>query len=176
MVGAGPRVVTSTFVNLRRVFVVEPRRYCDPVVARLVDQVQAEYVVRYGGPDGAAISADEFDPPYGLFLVGWLDGDPVATGGWRRLDGEQAEIRRMFVAEPARRQGLGRRMLAALEQTAADQGIGELRLETGTVQPEAIALYESAGYLPAPPFGYYAGSPLARFYRKRLPAASIRPG
>jgi len=34
-------------------------------------------------------------------------------------------------------------------------------LETGAPQPEAVALYRSSGYVPIPPFGHYAGSPLS---------------
>ena len=41
-------------------------------------------------------------------------------------------------------------------------------LETGTVQPEAIGLYESSGYRPIEGFGYYAGQPLSRSYGKRV--------
>ena len=41
-------------------------------------------------------------------------------------------------------------------------------LETGLKQPEAIALYESAGYVPVVGFGYYKDSPTARYYGKPL--------
>ena len=41
-------------------------------------------------------------------------------------------------------------------------------LETGIVQPEAIALYQSSGYLPIEGFGYYAGRPLSRSFANRV--------
>lgn len=41
-------------------------------------------------------------------------------------------------------------------------------LETGTEQPEAIALYLSAGYTPVEGFGHYRWSPRSRYYGKRL--------
>jgi hypothetical protein len=41
-------------------------------------------------------------------------------------------------------------------------------LETGTAQPEAMALYESAGYVRIEGFGHYRWSPLNRCYGKRL--------
>jgi GNAT superfamily N-acetyltransferase len=154
-------------------FVIEARAYDDPVVARMVEQVQAEYVARYGGPDAAAVDPDEFRPPDGLFLVGLLDGVPVATGGWRRLDDAVAEIKRMYVAPSARRRGLARRMLAELEQTIAEAGIPRAVLNTGPSQPEAIALYEQTGYLPVTPFGHYACHPHALFYGKALRAAAV---
>jgi hypothetical protein len=41
-------------------------------------------------------------------------------------------------------------------------------LETGTAQPEAMALYESAGYEAVTPFGHYQDEPLNRCYGRRL--------
>jgi GNAT superfamily N-acetyltransferase len=149
-------------------FVIEARSYTDAEVQRLVNAVQQEYVRRYGGPDGAAVDPSEFTLPGGLFLVGLLDGVPVATGGWRRIDEGRAEIKRMFVAQAARRRGLARVMLTELERTAASAGYRELVLNTGPEQPEAVALYEAAGYVPAAPFGHYACHPRALFYAKQV--------
>ena len=60
-------------------------------------------------------------------------------------------------------------MLAHLEETAAAPPVPTaMVLETGAAQPEAIALYESAGYTPIPGFGYYADSPLNRCYARPL--------
>ena len=41
-------------------------------------------------------------------------------------------------------------------------------LETGTAQPEAIALYVSSGYEPAAKFGHYRFEPQSRCYAKGL--------
>jgi GNAT superfamily N-acetyltransferase len=139
----------------------------------MVADVQAEYVQLYGGPDAATVDPDEFDPPDGLFLVGLLDGKPVATGGWRRLDGSEAEIKRMYVSASARRRGIARRILAELERTAAEAGITRLVLNTGPKQMEAVALYEQAGYAPVPGFGHYACHPEAIFLGKALTVARV---
>ena len=116
-----------------------------------------------------------FDPPQGAFFVGYVDGEPVAMGGWRlRSDvralgaDRSAEVKRMYVAPAARRQGLARAVLAHLEQTAAGAGAEVMVLETGTEQPEAIAMYERAGYQRVEGFGYYTWSPKSRCYGKRL--------
>lgn len=150
-------------------FEIEVRSYGDPDVTRMVDEVQAEYVELYGGPDAATVDPAEFDPPGGLFLVGLLDGAPVAMGGWRRLSTGEAEIKRMYVIRSARRRGLARRLLGELERTAAGAGLTRLVLNTGAEQPEAIAMYEQAGYLPVSGFGHYACHPGALFYGKALP-------
>ncbi len=158
---------------------IERVSFADPAVQVLVAEVQAEYVRRYGGPDGTPLEPGVFDPPDGAFFVGHLGDVPVAMGGWRlrpdvdRLGGAlSAEIKRMYVAPAGRRMGLARVVLAHLERTAAQAGAGAMVLETGVAQPEAIALYESSGYQPVPKFGHYAWSPKSRCYGKRLPSGS----
>jgi len=155
-------------VSAADVLTVEPRRYDSAEVQALVESVQQEYVERYGGPDAAQVDPAQFEPPDGLFLVGLLDGQPVATGGWRRLPGGDAELKRMFVVTAARRRGIARALLAELERSAANAGISRLVLNTGLEQPEAIRLYESSGYTPVPGFGHYADAPRALFYGKEL--------
>jgi GNAT superfamily N-acetyltransferase len=142
---------------------------------RLVAEVQAEYVVRYGGEDATPIDATEFDPPAGAFFVAYRDSEPVATGAWRlREDVEvfgtrrTAEVKRMYVAPAARGRGLARRLLARLEETAAAAGAEAMILETGTAQPEAMTLYKSSGYARIESFGHYKWSPDNRCYGKSL--------
>ena len=154
---------------------IEQVEFLDADAQTLVAEVQAEYVTRYGGPDNTPIDASVFDPPVGAIFVGYLEDVPAALGGWRfrpdveRLGGRRlAEIKRMYVAPAGRRQGLARALLMHLERTAAESGADVMILETGLVQPEAIALYESSGYEPVEKFGYYAWSPISRCYGKRL--------
>ncbi len=146
----------------------------------LVEEVQGEYVARYGGRDETPIDPTYFDEPQGAFFVGYLDDRPVATGAWRRrtdvtVDGSSvtAEVKRMYVVPRARGLGLARAMLAHLEETAQAAGAEVMVLETGARQPEAIALYESSGYLPIPGFGFYRDSPISRCMARSLclPAA-----
>ena len=147
---------------------VTPARLDEPDARTLIELVQGEYVIRYGGPDEAPIDVAEFLPPEGLFLVARVDGAPAGCGGWRALGEGRAEIKRMVTAAGHRNRGVARAVLAELERTAAAAGMEELVLETGTVQPEAIALYESSGYRPIDGFGYYAGRPLSRSFGKRV--------
>ena len=55
-----------------------------PDAQALIEAVQAEYVARYGSRDDSPIDPRDFEDPLGQFFVGHLDGDPVATGAWRR--------------------------------------------------------------------------------------------
>jgi GNAT superfamily N-acetyltransferase len=152
--------------------------YGHPDALRLVEEVQEEYVARYGSRDETPLDPLMFAPPTGSFFVGYLPGegggDAVATGAWRRSGiealgtAETAEIKRMYVAPRAQRAGHARRMLAHLETTARDAGFEALVLETGDRQPEAIALYLSAGYEPIASFGHYKDSPVNRCFARRL--------
>jgi DNA-binding MarR family transcriptional regulator/GNAT superfamily N-acetyltransferase len=95
---------------------------------------------------------DELTPPAGLLLVATLHGEPVGCGALKFHDGGPAEIKRMWVAPAARGIGLGRRLLADLEERAAQSGADRARLETNGALTEAIALYRSAGYREVPAF------------------------
>jgi len=92
----------------------------------------------------------------------------VACGGLRLVAADVGELKRMYVVPTARRRGIARALLHHLEDGARLLGASRLRLETGLNQPEAIALYESAGYQPTEPFGPYAEHVLARHLAKSL--------
>lgn len=146
-----------------------------PDALRLIEEVQAEYVERYGGRDNTPLDIEEFAPPGGAFYIGYLDGAAVASGAWRRRGDVDfrgtsacAEIKRMYVAPRARGRGLARQMLAHLEVAATSAGAAAMILETGTAQPEAIALYESSGYVAMKPFGHYAWSESNRCFGRML--------
>jgi len=149
-------------------FTVRPLAYTDAVVRALEAELQQEYVERYGGADESPVDPAEFAPPGGLFVVGFADGEPVASGGFRRHTEDVAEIKRMYVMEDRRGAGYARRLLADLESRAAAAGYRRIVLETGLRQPEAIALYESSGYLPIQGFGFYADQALSRSFAKDL--------
>jgi GNAT superfamily N-acetyltransferase len=149
--------------------------FTHPDAASLIEQVQAEYTLRYGGPDETPLDPTMFDPPEGAFFVGYDGPVPLAMGGWRfRSDvvafGASAvtEIKRMYVAPRARRRGLARQVLTHLETTAQAAGATVMVLETGIEQPEAIALYLSSGYSPVEGFGHYKWSSKSRYYGKLL--------
>lgn len=149
--------------------------FAHPDAMRLIEAVQGEYVLRYGGRDDTPLDPLMFDPPDGSFFVGYLDEEPVASGAWRRRDDVEAfgttntaEIKRMYVAPEVRGQGHARTVLAHLEATAAEAGAAVMILETGDEQPEAIALYLSSGYTRIPSFGHYQWSPKNRCFAKPL--------
>jgi GNAT superfamily N-acetyltransferase len=138
--------------------------------AALVHAQWRELLARYGVPDADpdSLTADHLAPPTGVFLVAWRGAVALGCGGLRRYDDTTGEIKRMYVIPEARRQGISRVVLLDVEARAATIGYRRLVLETGTRQPEAMALYESAGYDAIEPYGFYRHAPQSRCYAKSL--------
>jgi len=151
-------------IDLRR----EP--ITSPSAAALFRALNAELSERYPEPGANhfRIDADEVAEGRGAFVVAYAGGGPVGCGAIRRLDGETAEVKRMYVEPAARGQGVGRLVLAALEEEARRLGVRSLVLETGERQPESLRLYSGAGFVRIPPFGEYEASPLSVCMEKRI--------
>ena len=119
-------------------------------------QYFAELAERFehGFDPAHSIPLDEAEmiPPRGAFLMAQIDGAPVACGAVKTMAPGVAYLKRMWVARSARGQGIGRRMLAALESQAAELGLTTLRLETNRTLVEAISLYRRSGYVEVAPF------------------------
>ena len=146
---------------------LRPVPYDDPDAQRLIAAMGEELDRRYGEGGLSPAAAHEFAAP-GVFLVADLDGRAVGCGGLRPLREGDADVKRMFVEPAVRGRGVARAVLAALVAHARAHGVSRLVLETGTEQPEAVALYESEGWSRIPPFGHYAADPRTRCYELRL--------
>lgn len=118
----------------------------------------------------AEVTPDMVARPRGVFLVAWLDGQPAGCGALKPVPdvATTAEVKRMYTAPAARRRGVSRAILERLEQVAAELGYEHLQLETGTAQPEALALYESHGWHRIAPYGRYKDSPSSVCFGKDL--------
>ncbi|HEX8642349.1 MAG TPA: GNAT family N-acetyltransferase [Allosphingosinicella sp.] len=113
----------------------------------------------------------DFDAAGGVYAIGYANGQPVASGALRD-EGGAAEIKRMYVVPAVRGRGYARAMLAFLEAEAARRGFARAILETGDRQPEAIALYRSAGWAQTDCYGPYVGEPVSLCFAKALAPAS----
>lgn len=121
----------------------------------------------YPSDSNHMLSADALRVSAVTFFVARLDGRVAGCAALVRKEG-YGEIKRMFVAAEARGKGIGRRLLAAIEEVARAEGLTLLRLETGIRQPEAIALYRAAGFHDIGPFGEYGPDPLSVFMEKPI--------
>ncbi|MGY1637136.1 GNAT family N-acetyltransferase [Geodermatophilus sp. SYSU D00742] len=130
----------------------------DPEVRALTAAQQAELRARYGGAGEPGTPPSAADVSV-VLVARDADGTAVGCGALRALEPGVAEVKRMYVVPEARGRGVSRLVLAGLEAAAVERGWTTVRLETGPRQPEAIALYEGAGYRPIPAFGAYVGEP-----------------
>lgn len=139
--------------------VLTPSTYA--AAAHLIAELDDDLGVRYGVGSPVAAHPEQFlASASGAFLVAWVEGEQAGCGGLRSITAGGgpgvAELKRMWVRPTWRGRGVARALLAGCEDAARSLGHRELWLETGLAQPEAIALYTSAGYRPVPPFGQYA--------------------
>ena len=145
--------------------VVEKIDPLSDVGRKLYEGSSAEQMIRYGRDGGRPLQG--LAEPGVVFMAAWLDGSPVGCGAVVPVDGETGELSRIFVASEARRNGVGRAILAALEEVARGR-YSRLILETGTAQEESMHLYEACGYRSIPCWGKSADNPRSRCYEKRL--------
>lgn len=115
-------------------------------------------------PDMPKAGPTELGPPGGTYLVGYRDGAAVCGGGLKRLPDGTCEIKRMYVVPQARRSGVARALLAALEDAARELGYRIARLDTGARQPHAIAFYQASGYRRV---GNFNDNPAAAFHGEK---------
>jgi GNAT superfamily N-acetyltransferase len=138
-----------------------------PDARALLERLEAELTERYSTP-ASAFAPEDVEGPGGVFLVARLAGQAVGCGAVRPLEPGVGEVKRMFVEPAWRGRGIARRILAALEECARGAGFHTLRLETALRQPEAIGLYESAGYRHIACWGVYAGNPLSVCFERAI--------
>ncbi len=146
-------------------------RVVDPGCAEaqtLIVALDEDLSTRYPGMPPIGIDIADFLRAGGVFVVAWNEGEPAACGALRRYDADRVEIKRMYVAPHHRRRGLSRALLTFLEAEATRRGFARLMIETGDKQPEAVALYESAGYEHIAAFGPYIGNPWSVCFAKAL--------
>lgn len=140
----------------------------DDAATCLIRNLSTELGERYGDDGSGAFSPDDVRVPGGAFVIAWLDGRAVGCGALRPLERGVGEVKRMFVEKDFRRQGIARKILEKIETIACVLGYSALLLETGILQPEAIKLYESAGYRRVRCYGQYVDNPLSVCFEKQL--------
>ena len=101
-------------------------------------------------------------------LVAWIDGERAGCGCFKPYCENTVEMKRIFVPKRFRGRGIARAVMAELEAWARELGYAVAILETGILQPEAIRLYEAAGYERIPNYPPYENVAESVSYRKML--------
>jgi putative acetyltransferase len=136
-------------------------------IVRLLEALDAYQSALYPPESNHFLDVEALAAPNVRFVVARLGAEAVGCGALR-IDAGYGELKRMYVVPQARGHRLGRRILDRIEAEARREGLACLRLETGIRQPEALALYRSAGYAEREAFGEYAPDSLSVFMEKIL--------
>src|SRR3984957_18671836 len=100
----------------------------------------------------AAEPSADLCPPHGLFLLARRDDAVLGCAGLRLLPARTGEVTRLFVVPGARRHGVGKQLLSAVEDAARQHAVSRLRLDTRSELAEARQLYTTHGYQEVAPF------------------------
>lgn len=151
--------------------VIAPESPRSADVTALIRELDAYQSALYPPESNHFLDIEALSAPDIRFVVARRDGVAIGCGALRVCD-DYGELKRMYVHPRERGNGIGTRILATLEEIARHEGLPVMRLETGIAQPEALSLYEAAGYANCAPFGEYQPDVLSRFMQKRLGARS----
>lgn len=139
-----------------------------PDVIALIAELDAYQDTLYPPEARYALDLASLCQPDVLFAVA-RDAEGAAQGCAAIVLGPAyGEVKRLYVRPSARGQGLAAQILDSLEAAAQARGCPALMLETGPMQPEAIAFYERQGFSRRGPFGDYPDHPLSVFMAKPL--------
>lgn len=114
--------------------------YGDELVQRKPTDAQRDRIAEWGDHHDVA------------FLVCFDGPVPVGCVALQHVDQTTGEVMRMFVQPTHRGRGVGRALLAAVEELAVRRGMRRLRLDTMTELYEALAMYRSSGYGDVEPY------------------------
>ncbi len=125
------------------------QRYAD--VPGLIDGVRAHQDL---DAELAALS-DKYGPPSGRTLLARRGDQVTGAVAYRDLGDGTCEMKRLFVPDRFTGHGTGRTLCTALISTAAEDGYRLMRLDTGFLNSEAIAMYANLGFRECPPYADY---------------------
>lgn len=141
----------------------------------LIEELDAHLNGLYRPENRHGLSLTALQDESVVFLVARWDGVAVGCGAVKFVKGDYAEVKRMYVMPRWRGRGVAQALLGHLERLAHQKGLSVLRLETGIYQPEAVRLYERAGFSRCAVFGEYAEDGVSLCYEKQLALTDAYP-
>lgn len=111
-----------------------------------------------------------YGPPGGRTLLAIRDGVVVGGGAYRKISSGVCEMKRLYVSEAAKGEGIGWRLCEELLTSAKEEGASAMRLDTVSFMTEAIAMYRRLGFVSCLPFHSYPErmAPYMVFLEKKL--------
>ena len=91
-------------------------------------------------------------PPAGRLALALAAGEPAGCIALRRLDGQRAEAKRLYVRPEFRGRGIGLALLEWVIGEARTAGYREMLGDTMPVMHRALAMYERLGFQQTGPY------------------------
>ncbi len=137
---------------------IAPVSSATPEIAELINELNDELSTLYSAHQRYGLALDAIFQPHIRFFIARKDGAAMGCGGVALLD-DFAEVKRMYVREAARGQGIADALMQRLEAETRNAGLMLLKLETGIHSHAAIRFYERRGFSVCPAFAPYTAMP-----------------
>lgn len=147
--------------------IVELAHPLDPQPSALLAQAQALQATIYPPEHNHALPTDALTAEHIRFFAA-REGETVLGVGALAIQGDYGEVKSMFTSDAARGKGVGAALLRMIEDTARDEGLIALKLETGDELAAACRLYERHGFSRCGAFGDYVEDGSSVFMVKEL--------
>lgn len=138
-----------------------------PQAAALLKQSHALMESLFSPEDNFYLDIDDLVAPHIHFFTA-REGDTILGTGALMVKDSYGEVKSMFVSEAARGKGVAAALLRQIEDTATEEGISLLKLETGNVLHAAHRLYARQGFTECSVFGDYETAKSSLFMEKKL--------
>lgn len=139
-----------------------------PESAELARQFDEYVVALYPPAYRSKVDASVLLSAETRLFVARRDGKALGCMALVRTGPDRAELKRCFVTEAARGQGVGLALLTAVETAAREQKMHRIQLETGNRNQAALRLYRGCGFHDRGPFGGYPDDGVSVFLEKLL--------
>ncbi len=139
-----------------------------PDVIALIDALDAYQKPLYPAESHHGIDIAALSRPEVIFAVARETSGQAVACGAIVLGPAHGELKRMYTLPAWRGQGVAAQVLALLQHSAMARGCRHFVLETGPLQPEALAFYARQGFVRRGPFGDYWDDPHSVFMEKAV--------
>jgi putative acetyltransferase len=130
----------------------DPRK---PDVSKLIRDLDQMFHRLYPAESNHLVDIETLASPDIHFFVARRDGEAIGCGALWHRDPAYGEIKRIYVRPEARGLKLSKLIMARLEEDAREHGLKAMKLETGTLQPEALGLFAKWGFTRCGPYADY---------------------
>ncbi|MHC4131036.1 MAG: GNAT family N-acetyltransferase [Planctomycetota bacterium] len=130
------------------------REYADYLKVDLAEFSDLPWLIQYyeDFEDETANLPIGHEPPLGFILLASYENELAGCVALGKLSESECEMKRLFVREQYRRNGIGRALCQTLIERAANIGYTAMRLQTALEPPKP--LYRSLGFKKISPYKY----------------------